>query len=633
MAFVWFGERAAASSTPPPIITNTSTPRPLLPSVHEGKPATWLPFRRHHQPPAEYRAYNIRRAIRDRREVQEAECPTLATGDLTARTWHTNTPSNSWPRCLAQFHSPRILIIIRLTALSRPGNSYPPPQRPSIPCLTAIHALQPPSSVTMPNNVIPVVFIITLVAIALFSWSKGLSYMYPTPAEFSTATSECPVNIPGFEHHGDCNLLCRPAAWTDIVVFYLGNYAAHAATIITTPGESPAHTLTTFLIALLWPGGGVRKGLEAIFSGAIFARTHLERAARSGALCAVVKYPDAGTAYQLTTTKTGHPHTSYGTILRYAETESQRRSILDASPRRRKGGGASFWSTRVHGFCSLPEGYHLVMVPPWARFEDDKDLAPFYRRMWPFTCGSRRPPDPHTTICSSHSLVEILISLIQFTFAMATLFRTRGDQVALYGYAAPGLTILPYAWMSLINLLGHLVRPHYDAMFIVHSPDLEDLRGNFGVRGTVGRLARETREINPMWMHWWVSQGAKREDAIDNLGRLGPVEDNMSMALLSLGVSVISVFFIYIFSYLLAGQTPLHQHVLVQLWLLCGVFFGTQFGSHTFYLGREPIIDASQLQFSPYFTLPAMGFAIFGLAAVWSMLMEFGICIEIPISS
>jgi len=136
-----------------------------------------------------------------------------------------------------------------------------------------------------------------------------------------------------------------------------------------------------------------------------------------------------------------------------------------------------------------------------------------------------------------------------------------------------------------------------------------------------------------MWMHWWVSPGAKQEDAIDDLRRLGPVEDNMSMALLSLGVSVISVFCIYIFSYLFAGQTPLHQHVLVLIWLLCGVFYGTQFGSHTFYVGRDPIIDASQLQFSPYFTLPAMGFAIFGLAAVWSMLMEFGICIEIPISS
>lgn len=484
-----------------------------------------------------------------------------------------------------------------------------------------------PHQLTMPSIVLPVLFAITLVAIALFSLSKGLSY--PSPTEFSSAASECPVNIPGFEHHGDCNLLCRPAAWTDIVVFYLGNYVAHAATIVTTPGESPAHTLTTFLIALLWPGGGVRKGLEAILSGAIFARTELERAARSGALCAVVKRPDAGTAYQLTATKTGHPQTSYGTMPRYAGTESQRRPILNTSPWPRK--RASFCSTKVHGFCSLPEGYDLVMVPPWARFEDDKDLAPFYRHMWPFTCGSR-PPDPHTTICSSHSLVEILVSVIQFAFAMATLFRTRGDQVALYGYAAPGLTILPYAWMSLINLLGHVVRPHYDTMFIVHSPDLEDLRGNFGVTGTVGRLAKETRGINSTWRYWWVSPGAKQEDTIDDLRRLGPVEDNISMALLSLGVSIVSVILTYIFSLLLAGQTPLHQHVLVLIWLVCGVFYGTQFGSHTFYIGQKPIIDGSQLQFFPYFTPLAVGFAIFGLAAVWSMLMEFGICFEIPVS-
>ncbi len=105
------------------------------------------------------------------------------------------------------------------------------------------------------------------------------------------ADAQCPINIPGFAHHGNCNLFCRPATWTDIIIFYLGNYIAHAVTVISSPGQSVMRTFLTIMSSLLFPASGISKGLDAIFSLAKFAKTDLQVAARAGALCAVIRIP------------------------------------------------------------------------------------------------------------------------------------------------------------------------------------------------------------------------------------------------------------------------------------------------------------------------------------------------------
>ncbi len=106
----------------------------------------------------------------------------------------------------------------------------------------------------------------------------------------SVNNTDCPVNIPGYVHHGtDCSLLCQPASWLDITIFFLGNYVAHAATVINEPGQSPFMTLVNIILALLVPGAGILTGVSAILSRAILAPTSLQCAARAGALCMVVE--------------------------------------------------------------------------------------------------------------------------------------------------------------------------------------------------------------------------------------------------------------------------------------------------------------------------------------------------------
>jgi hypothetical protein len=64
----------------------------------------------------------------------------------------------------------------------------------------------------------------------------------------------------GTSTDGDPNLLCTPTRWTDIIIFFLGNYVAHAATAITLPGERWEVAALTAIGALLFPTSGVFRG-------------------------------------------------------------------------------------------------------------------------------------------------------------------------------------------------------------------------------------------------------------------------------------------------------------------------------------------------------------------------------------
>jgi hypothetical protein len=92
---------------------------------------------------------------------------------------------------------------------------------------------------------------------------------------------------PDASNHGDRDLLCTPPKWTDIAIFFLGNYVAHAATIVTSPGESTLSVAIATIYALLFPVTGVVRGVKAIMSRAILGNTDLEKAARAGALYVV----------------------------------------------------------------------------------------------------------------------------------------------------------------------------------------------------------------------------------------------------------------------------------------------------------------------------------------------------------
>jgi len=100
------------------------------------------------------------------------------------------------------------------------------------------------------------------------------------------------ISVPaGTSDHGDPKLLCTPTKWLDILIFFLANYIAHAATVKALPGETTKDLAFTVFLAITFPFSGVTRGLEAIVRHASFYRNanDLKTAARAGALCIVVR--------------------------------------------------------------------------------------------------------------------------------------------------------------------------------------------------------------------------------------------------------------------------------------------------------------------------------------------------------
>jgi hypothetical protein len=101
------------------------------------------------------------------------------------------------------------------------------------------------------------------------------------------------ITVPeGTSDHNDPNLLCTPSWWQDIIIFYLGNYIAHVATILSLPGESRSSKIRVSVAALLFSVSGLLRGLLTIMTYASFGKTDLQKAARAGALCMVVRNQD-----------------------------------------------------------------------------------------------------------------------------------------------------------------------------------------------------------------------------------------------------------------------------------------------------------------------------------------------------
>ncbi len=97
------------------------------------------------------------------------------------------------------------------------------------------------------------------------------------------------VTLPaGASDHGDSKLLCLPTKWSDIVIFFLGNYIAHAATLRSLPGARLYETALRTYMALFFPISGIGIGIRGIMSLANLAKTDLEVAARAGALCKII---------------------------------------------------------------------------------------------------------------------------------------------------------------------------------------------------------------------------------------------------------------------------------------------------------------------------------------------------------
>ena len=71
------------------------------------------------------------------------------------------------------------------------------------------------------------------------------------------------------------------------------------------------------------------------------------------------------------------------------------------------------------------------------------------------------------TLSHSRSLGKMVTSIAQLFFGSITLYRAQGPQLDRYGYAAFGLTVFPYVFMSMNNFVHAGFVGHYPFVYLL----------------------------------------------------------------------------------------------------------------------------------------------------------------------
>ena len=324
----------------------------------------------------------------------------------------------------------------------------------------------------------------------------------PKPAQNITVT------VPeGTQDHGNPSLLCTPTRWTDVAVFFLANYVAHALTTRSLPGEPALGILRAQVAALMFPHAGIMRGIKAIRQRAILSATPLETAAKAGALCVVIRTPewlpqrgDVACVKEINFPVQTRPSTKSRIDGReafktpYFHIEPNMIYFLPSNSIAEKG-------RKVHGICYLPNGYALAILPSGAQITEickDKREEPEVNVQRSLENDPSHPDTrPRIELSSNYNLPKCVIAIFQTLYASATLYQTRGDQIQRYGYAAFGLTVAPYLLMSIVNLLGTVLTPDYPCLYLVRSEVMDEAARREGAKfeGMVATLKSDPRRV------------------------------------------------------------------------------------------------------------------------------------------
>ena len=260
-------------------------------------------------------------------------------------------------------------------------------------------------------------------------------------------TTNFTVQVPeGTTNHNDINLICTPATLYDVFIFFVTNYFIHAASLPAVPGESWLEIAYSVLNALFVPGFGAARTVRYFLlrPGLKHKRSPLECAIRAGALCMVV-HEDVIDSFSLSHLE--RPDNWYWRIF---HVEANPNDIIIPPTR------------ALHGVFKLPlsNNYRLCVVPPGV------PLRPVTPPRTP-----DQLPSPFR-LSSEYNVTKVLFSLVQAVAGSITIYRARGDQIARYGYSAFGLSVVPYVFMSVANIVASFLTRDYPTMYLVRTPDM-----------------------------------------------------------------------------------------------------------------------------------------------------------------
>ena len=238
--------------------------------------------------------------------------------------------------------------------------------------------------------------------------------------------------------------------------------------------------------------------------------------------------------------------------------------------------------------CKLPRGYSLTGLPSNAKVVSDVGDEP-----------------GNTELCSSYNVPKAIIAIVQTIYASITLYHARGDQIQRYGYAAFGLTVLPYLMMSIMNLFATSLVPDYSSLYIVRSLELDEaITAGAQVDGAVGRIVQSAIEndrfltlnkkqdenIDPKEAFLSITHvHSKREVScyppipFEKAGaeRWNPVRKLMSASLVLCVFRAIPIAIIGVWTRFDAGKSTKAQRVWTMFWLVLNISCGPWLDIHS----------------------------------------------------
>ena len=250
----------------------------------------------------------------------------------------------------------------------------------------------------------------------------------------------------------------------------------------------------------------------------------------------------------------------------------------------------------VHGLCYLPKGYRLALVPPNTplKFNIPKERASSTALIkdggitW------------NETLSHSYSIPKIIISLLQFLYSITTLYRARGNQIE--EYAAFGLTVTPYAFMSFVNIIGNLLTPTYSSMYLVANDRMEEARcdgGSFdGVVGCIDTQNMRSRSTDMSSEPW-----------------------HLKLTWISWLVCLVPLAIVGGLSGFHSGHSTKAQRGWMMSWLVIGIVHGLVAGGIGYWTSK---VEAKSSSIT-YGIVPAIG----GFVVFSQMLKSYGSCIRI----
>ncbi|KAF2794343.1 hypothetical protein K505DRAFT_374704 [Melanomma pulvis-pyrius CBS 109.77] len=366
--------------------------------------------------------------------------------------------------------------------------------------------------------------------------------------------------------HGDKKLICIPANWGAVLVFCLTNYLAHCATVKAHPGETVGEYSMAMILALVLPSSGITRAMDSIIRRSNLRKMNeLGRATKAGALCMVIRdetwTPRVGDVlpYIVQPSLFPNPQSVPAEIipteandsrdvdplierpvsmevLPKQETRISKTSVISSGPKAFRVGiagemqelirtsqptqGIIKRGCKVHGLYQLPDGYNITYVPSYASVGTVKRRRRRDGQQESDEVPQGKLGQSSVEIASSYSFVKAAVGIVQTVYACITLYKARGDQIETYGYAAFGLTVVPYVLMSVLNLLGQIACAEYSTLFLVHSDVMDEARRRGGVfDGVVGTLKVLDNKRTANWElpgPWVVRKSLVGQDSSQN---------------------------------------------------------------------------------------------------------------------